>query len=974
MKIELDFLRSRVARRVFGLFVISSLLPIAMLGLLSFEHVQGQLSEQSYRQLHRDSKAIGMTIVDRLSILETELELIAERLQRETPTRFRGHTDSDLLSGPSSGFVQLTIRTRETEFGLPVYVDSRTPLRLTESEETHLSAGKSLLATKFDASRDRVFLIVAIDPSELGRGILIGEVDQKFLWDIPLGAESTFCVLNELNKAIHCSDALADAVLDKVASAVARGASGRLEWDQGGERILGNFWSVFFKHAFHASNWTVLLGEPEAIALSAMSRFKAIFPPVIVMSVLVIVLLSMSQIRRFMVPLEKLSEGTRKIADKDFSTRVNIDSGDEFEELATSFNSMTKRLGRQFNTLATMAEIDRLILSTTDPDYIVETLLRRTRDVIPCDVLSVAVIDRADSSFARLLIDWGDHEHQTSSETVELDSAELDALVKCSGHLLIDTAHPSYLTPMLGAGIKHFLVLPVVLKEGLSALMSLGWRAPDAISQEDVNQARELADRAAVALSNAAWEEKLYHQAHYDALTDLPNRALLKDRLEQALSRANRNGTFVALLFLDLDRFKGVNDSLGHGAGDLLLQETAKRLTCEIREVDTVVRFGGDEFIVVIPDLADDGRLMPHISKICEGILAATLKPHVLQGHQVNVTSSIGISLYPTDADNFDDLLKNADTAMYHAKAQGRDNYQFYANDLNAAAMRQLDMENDLRAALDNDEFELFYQPQVHLESGRLIGAESLLRWNHPRLGLVSPVEFIPLAEESGLITSLGEWVLRTACAQSSNWLANGLPPVRIAVNLSARQFRDRDLVLTVKQALDESRLPAELLELEVTEGTIMGDIDRTIATLKALSQVGVRLAIDDFGTGYSSLAYLAQFPLDVLKIDKSFVTDVTNQPEVACIVSTIVSLAHSLNLSVIAEGVETVQQLDAMRSLRCEEIQGYLFGKPVCAREFERLLAEWQPRSESGCDKGREGFLHGGVQAPSLGTAVEHV
>ena len=521
---------------------------------------------------------------------------------------------------------------------------------------------------------------------------------------------------------------------------------------------------------------------------------------------------------------------------------------------------------------------------------------------------------------------------------------------------------------MTQMGATDVVVLPIIVGGEVSTILVLARRTQEPFEQEEITSARELADRATVAFSNSAWEDKLYHQAHYDALTDLPNRALLKDRLEQAVNRAKRNSTAVAALFLDLDRIKSVNDSLGHSAGDELLREVADRLIGQVPDIDTVVRFGGDEFIIVLPDLVDDHTLITNISRLCEGILAVTVAPYDLSGHEVTVTTSVGISLYPRDSDSIDDLLKNADSAMYHAKGQGRDNYQFYATDLNAAATERLDLEHDLRHAVEKDELELFYQPQVGTETGQVVGAETLLRGRHPVHGLVHPAKFIPIAEETGLINEIGEWVLRTACAQASAWLAGGFPPVRVAVNLSARQFRNPDLAAIVRQALTDSQLPLEYLELEVTEGTIMTDIDRTIATLTSLNKMGVRLAVDDFGTGYSSLAYLAQFPIQVLKVDQSFVRDVTTSASVASIVTAIVGLAHSLDLSVVAEGVETEEQLTFMRAIGCEEIQGYLYSKPIPASEFEEKILNWHTDSFQPAHKSQ---LNAVDSSPPLRTAA---
>jgi diguanylate cyclase (GGDEF)-like protein len=952
MKIDSTFLRSKVARRIFALFVLSALLPVGMLALLSFSQVTGQLTEHGYEQLHRDSKAVAMTLFERLSTLESELEFLGRQQDA------RGGSN---LSLPEQSAQRLRDRFLALRFETPGGAHrlllgemSGTPA-LTDSEEKHLRKGKAVVRSRIDqAGRPRVFMTVARE-----KGTLTGAVKPEFLWNLPLDATSILCVLAETGERLYCSDTVPAEMIATVEQRLGDRQSDRLGWEHDATKYLANYWSLFLEHGFHTSQWTIVLSEPESRVLSAMTRFRAIFPPVIVVSILVVVLVSVRQIRRYLVPLERLSQGTRQIAERNFAEPVRIESGDEFEELAGSFNTMATRLERQFGTLATMAEIDRLILSTMDADYIVETLLRRLHEVVPCRSVSIAM-PNGDGETASLRTSRDTAEDITDAESCTLTHAEIEELLSNPRHWFIAAGDrlPGYLASLMDGDTGRILVLPVVLKDGLAAVIAIGIEAGSGFSDEDLNHVREVADRTAVALSNAAWEEKLYHQAHYDALTDLPNRVLLRDRLEQAMNRARREGTCVAVLFLDLDRFKSINDSLGHVAGDLFLKEMAARLGRQLREEDTVVRFGGDEFIIVVPDIAGDTHIITTISKMCENVLAATLEPFSIDDHEIKLTSSVGVSLYPQDADNFDDLLKNADSAMYHAKAQGRDNYQFYAQDLNAAAMQHFNMQNDLHQALENDELELFYQPQVDLKSGRLAGAECLIRWQHPELGLVPPTRFIPIAEDTGLITAIGEWVMRTACAQSRVWQDCDLPAVRMAVNLSARQFRSRDLVSTVGEILRETQLPVHLLELEVTEGSIMTDIDRTVSTLQSLSEMGVRIAVDDFGTGYSSLAYLAQFPLDVLKIDQSFVRDVVHRSDVASVVSAIVGLAHSLDLEVVAEGVENPEQLEFLRALGCEEIQGYLYGRPLSASDFEDLLRRNQGNSFATFQE------HGGVSA----------
>ena len=937
MKIDSSFLRSKVARRIFALFVLSALLPIGLLALLSFSQVTNQLVEHGYEQLHRDSKAVAMTLFERLSMTGSELDLFARQwtAQGETEGTITDPSTSRLRDRLTGLWVHPSGGARRAVFGGPVE-----PPALSLDEERHLATGKPVVRSRLDeGERSQIYLSVAHD------GVVVtGAISPGFLWSLPLDATSVLCVLGESGERLYCSEAVPRDAIESVRQRLADRQSGRLAWEDADTRYLANFWSLFLKHGFHADEWTIVLGEPEFQVLSAMARFESMFPPVIVISVLAVVLLSVRQIRRSLVPLERLSQGTRQIAERNFAEPVRVESGDEFEELAGSFNAMATRLERQFGTLATMAEIDRLILSTMDADYIVETLLRRLHEVVPCLSVGIAMPD-GNGETGTLRVSAAGSGSEIGSEKCPLTEDDIDNVSRGSQHWFIDSgrAAPAYLGSLGERETGRILVLPVVLKDGLAAIIAIVLDEDREFSDDDLNHAREIADRTAVALSNAAWEEKLYHQAHYDALTDLPNRVLLRDRLEQAMHRAARECTCVAVLFLDLDRFKSINDSLGHAAGDLFLKEMASRLSGELRECDTVVRFGGDEFIIIVPDLAGDVHIVSTISTMCENILAATLEPFSIDDHEIKLTSSIGVSLFPQDADNFDDLLKNADSAMYHAKAQGRDNYQFYAHDLNAAAMQHFNMQNDLHRAIDNDELELFYQPQIDLQTGALAGAECLVRWQHPELGLVPPSRFIPIAEDTGLITTIGEWVMRTACAQSRVWQDSGLPAVRMAVNLSARQFRDRDLVVVVGDILAETQLQVHLLELEVTEGAIMTDIDRTTATLEALSDMGVRIAVDDFGTGYSSLSYLAQFPLDVLKIDQSFVRDIVERSDVASVVSAIVGLAHSLDLTVVAEGVETPEQVEFLRALGCEEIQGYLYGRPLSATDFEDLLRRSQ-------------------------------
>lgn len=430
-------------------------------------------------------------------------------------------------------------------------------------------------------------------------------------------------------------------------------------------------------------------------------------------------------------------------------------------------------------------------------------------------------------------------------------------------------------------------------------------------------------------------EQRIHLLAYYDPLTSLPNRVLFGDRLGQALAASRRGGGKVALLFLDLDRFKSINDSLGHAAGDSLLQSVADRLKLCIREMDSICRQGGDEFMVLLPGI----EKREDVAAIAQKIIAAMSDPHYIEGRNLVVSFSIGISIYPADADTPEALIQNADAAMYHAKEHGRNNFQFFTPDMNAEALDLLSLEADFRRAMVNGELQIYYQPQIDNATGAIVGVEALARWLHPERGFVPPSRFVSIAEESGLIGQLGEWVLRTACAQNRKWQEDGIVKIPVAVNLSALQFHQKDLVELIVGILHETGLEPRYLELELTEGIIMKNAESTIATLNALKKAGVLLSIDDFGTGYSSLSYLKRFPIDKLKIDQSFIRDVATNENDALITTTIISMGHNLRFRVIAEGVETAEQISFLKEHQCDETQGYFVSTPLPPEEFASFI-----------------------------------
>jgi len=428
---------------------------------------------------------------------------------------------------------------------------------------------------------------------------------------------------------------------------------------------------------------------------------------------------------------------------------------------------------------------------------------------------------------------------------------------------------------------------------------------------------------------------RMSHLAQHDSLTDLPNRLLLNDRLTRAIASARRNGNRLAVLFVDLDRFKDINDSLGHAIGDKLLQSVAERLVARVRNSDTVSRPGGDEFVVLLSELEH-----PEDAAVCaKKMLTALTAPHRIAQHDVHVTVSIGVSTYPEDGQDAETLVKSADTAMYQAKENGRNNYEFFRQDMNIRAVERQSLEGSLSRALERHEFVLHYQPKINLEKGAITGAEALIRWLHLDRGLIPPAQFVPIAEDTGLLLPIGQWVLHEACRQARAWLDAGLRPVPVAVNISAVEFRDKGFLEGVRAILKDTRLEPRYLELELTESVLMQHAESTASVLQALKAMGVQLAVDDFGTGYSSLSYLRRFPIDTLKVDRSFVRQITADADDAIIASAVISMGKSLKLRVVAEGVETREQLAFLQDQRCDEGQGYYFSRPVVAEQFAKLL-----------------------------------
>jgi len=964
MRIDGTFLRSAVGRRIFALFLFAATLPVALLALLTFEGVSDLLQRRAAAEMAAYSKSYGMEVVRRLRDASDRLEQLA------------GADTAALQAIGDAGRPRIFRALAVAADHAPVaqlWLDhtawsDATPLPWVRVAGAGPGAGDATTFTVRDADSDALLLAMSRKrgPDANARARLLGLLRPGYVFGDEEGLPplTDICVFQGIDpQALYCSNPTLLVMAQGLAQDRAAGSTSASRFDSGA-------WTLPATSSPTRTAWTFVVMRPVDAAALSERALGATYVKVALACLVMVLLLSLTQIRRVMVPLERLLEATRRVAAGDFSRPVPVDRRDEFGQLAGSFNDMAHKLDGQIAMMRTLSAIDEDILARRAIDRVAGRVLERIRRLLGAPAAAVVRIRAGAASPARMPV-WLSCAHAGSGdpagvrpERIEVDGEELEGAAGLASDEPVVMAYPAgaLCRRLLEAGADRCVVLAAGVAGGARTLILIGvhenWM-PDELERAEL---RELVRRVGVAFDAADWSRRLQHEARSDSLTGLPNRLRLHELIEQRLlgptvgeEEADRTGdrsvagasgspaqTSFALLFVDLDRFKGVNDGLGHDAGDALLIQAARRIQECLRPDDVVARLGGDEFIVLAASSA--AALDPHA--LGKEIIAALSAPYRIGNTRVHVSASVGIAVSPQDGASREELIRNADTALYQAKAQGRGRAVRFEDAMRQSAVATLSLEEDLRLAVARGEIRVHLQPRIRLADRVVVGAEALARWCHPTRGAVSPVEFIALAEEIGLIGALTDGVLQQCCAYLAARMRGPAPSCPISVNLSAGQLRDPELVERLAGIVASHGVNVHDIEFEITESVLVEDRSQSVGALERLRNEGFRIVLDDFGTGYSSLSYLKELPLDVMKIDRSFVKDIVTSPGSRAIAIAILGLAQTLGLRVVAEGVETEEQAAMLGAWGCDEGQGYLFAPALPPAEFDRYARRLHPQT----------------------------
>ncbi len=916
-------LKPGVGRRIFSLFLFAAVVPLIATALLAYHELHRGLEIEAAKALKNSAKEYGVAIFSRLEQASEKADEVARLVERGSVAAV---LEFDYLQ---SNFDSIWIVGDD---GLPasIVVKSVAGMSRAKLDGNDLRNGGAQLYL----THDNEMILLRSFAQDNGRvSVLAFQLLAEKVWgsrdNLPFNTE--YCVFSEAGESLYCTAEI-DPSIHAALLAVAGDNRGSIfsNWVQRGEAHYASLWQLFLKGAFGAQALDIVAIQPQAFAMESGAVSRNVLAPAIVLVVVLVILLTMNVVDHSLGPLRKLTLAAQQVAGGKLKSRVDLRTGDEFQRLGDAFNSMTDQIDYQISALEAMSGIDALILTGTRLEEVSEHVATHLVSLTGCKSAAVIAND-TDAPAVGTMISL--HNGKYIQERIELPS-DVEAgwyLPRQVALADIDAKTATYADRFESFGQAYVVLLPVKHHDSLKGILLLGFDSQFDMVSTSLQRCVDIAGRFAVALASVEREEALYQQAHFDVLTGLPNRQLLKDRLDQSLATARREEQSGAVLFLDLDRFKEVNDVFGHSIGDIVLKQASERIKAVVREQDTVARLGGDEFVVLLPNVRDTSVVRNTAKRLLDKLREA----FTVAGADHYLSASIGITLFPSDGVTVETLLKNADAAMYRAKDSGRGRFEFFSKQLNAESRRKIDLERDLRVAQQRGELEVYYQPQIDILTGGISGAEALLRWTHPQLGPVSPAEFIPLAEDTELIVEIGASVIETVCLDLAEILDMRLHPGSTSVNVSGRQLADTSFARAVMDPIRRHGINPGYIQLEITETVVAENRDRAIAILEELRKDGVRVAIDDFGTGYSSLSYLQQLPFDVIKIDKSFVDEIGASDASNNICRTIITMAKLLGKKSIAEGVESHSQLEFLRHNGCNFVQGYIYSKPLPKAEF---------------------------------------
>jgi diguanylate cyclase (GGDEF)-like protein len=936
MMINGELTRSILGRRMLAQFAGAALLPIAALAILFYVKVTTALLDSGDRELAGSAHSYALAVQNRAALVDALLRLAARpgANGRDVRDALVARIGTE-LDGVARIGADGQVFAHDGELGKLPEIDrvvrgeleaGRTAIVVGEREERQVAnriigadVRRVVLLRRVGDGADSELIATAISPDYLA-----GERS-------PNPDRTRFALAIGGRIVLGAEDRSAEDRLTQIVAS-ASPANGRISaarWQSGSVAMRSVAATLVTDPLAAATPWSVVASMPESYALAPTRAFQFQFAWVAAVAVLIVVALGARQTARIVTQLHQLLAGTRRVARQDFTTEIKFEGHDEMAQLSGAFNDMSRGIGRNFATLNVLSQIDQTILTKLDVGEVVKNALRCVRYVTGVDVVVLGLFETEAADSMRIYLLRSGGRNRIERTKIGLPSeVRMRIPAKSEPHWLEEPPLPADFVAKLRSGdrVTQFWPQPISRGDRVWGVMVLAHGEATALSSDQQGLLSGVTDRLVVAFSTVERDRKLHTMAHVDALTGLPNRASMLALLTQELAHAHRSKLNVGVLFLDLDRFKQTNDTLGHAVGDLLLQHASERIKRNVREGDTVARLGGDEFTVVLGNLAS----MRDAGNVARQLIKSLSRPFEIEGHTIYVGASVGIAIYPDDGSDGADLLKKADTAMYRAKDEGRNRFAYYEEKMNVEARRRAALDRELRQALERSEFVLNYQPQIDLATGRVCAVEALVRWQHPEQGLLYPGAFIPFAEESGLIPEIGTWIMREACLQHQRWREAGIPIPRVAVNVSIAQLRRSNFVRNVHFLLSLAQMPPGSLEIEVTESMFLEGGKAATDALHALVKAGVHVSIDDFGTGYSSFGYLKTLPASILKLDKSFLVDATTDNDAGMIIAAMINLAHTLRKEVVAEGVEREDQLEFLRRLGCEKVQGYLFSRPL--------------------------------------------